>query len=95
MLDVSKLIVETMKRRFPNKDATLNVLRELKIKQNDWKKTNSDSKFTNKIQTKILDEMKLERTNKLSIVESKEVINVENEIKVIDNLTGLVSVKFK
>ena len=36
MLDVSKLIVETMKRRFPNKDATLNVLRELKIKQNDW-----------------------------------------------------------
>jgi hypothetical protein len=39
--------------------------------------------------------MKLERTNKLPIVESKDVFNIENEIKVIDNLTGLVTVKFK
>ena len=58
MLDVSKLLVETMKRQFPNKEAYLVVLRELKTKLTVLAKT---EKVTVETQYKFLKKMEKER----------------------------------
>jgi len=58
MLDVAKLLVETMKRQFPNKEAYLVVLRELKTKLTILAKT---EKVTVETQYKFLKKMEKER----------------------------------
>lgn len=87
MLDVSRLLIEAMKRQFPNKDAYLTVLRELKTKLTLLAKT---EKVTVEAQYKFLKKMEKERVDsKLTYIQNEryDLANKErNELTAIKQL---------
>lgn len=76
MLDVSKLLVETMKRQFPNKEAYLVVLRELKTKLTVLAKT---EKVTVETQYKFLKKMEKEREDSKFMYVSQNRFDLANK----------------
>lgn len=84
MLDVAKLLVETMKRQFPNKDAYLVVLRELKTKLTVLAKT---EKVTVETQYKFLKKMEKEREDSKVIYVSQNRFDLANKER--DELTAI------
>lgn len=91
MLDVSKLLVETMKRQFPNKEAYLVVLRELKTKLTVLAKT---EKVTVENQYKFLKKMEKEREDSKQVYTSQNRLDLakkeENELIAIKQLLSEV-----
>ena len=91
MLDVSKILVETMKRQFPNKDAYLVVLRELKTKLTVLAKT---EKVTIENQFKFLKKMEKEREDSKQVYTSQNRTDLakkeENELIAIKQLLSEV-----
>lgn len=78
MLNISKLLVESMKRHFNNRDAVLAVLRELKTKETLLAKTESRSA---EMQYKLLKKMQSEREDALKIYQDNNRIELANKEK--------------
>lgn len=76
MLDVSRLLIEAMKRQFPNKEAYLVVLRELKTKLTVLAKT---EKVTIENQYKFLKKMEKEREDSKIIYVSQNRFDLANK----------------
>jgi uncharacterized protein YqeY len=91
MLNISELLMQSMKRQFPNKDAMLIVLRELKTKETLLAKTEEKSL---EAQYKWLKKMKSDReASKQVYTENKRfelAKKEENELTAINQLLTLV-----
>lgn len=92
MLNISKLLVESMKHRFENREAVIVILKELKSKESILVKEKLEPKSA-ELQYKWLREMQNQRENNIAIYQAekqKELLQKEkNELQAINQFIPL------
>ena len=92
MLNISKLLVESMKHRFENREAVIVILKELKGKESILAKEKLEPKSA-ELQYKWLREMQNQRENNIAIYQAekqKELLQKEkNELQAINQFIPL------
>ena len=92
MLNISKLLVESMKHRFENREAVIVILKELKVKESILAKEKLEPKSA-ELQYKWLREMQNQRENNIAIYQAekqKELLQKEkNELQAINQFIPL------
>lgn len=93
MLNISKLLVESMKHKFPNRDAVIVILKELKNKESILAKEKTEAKSA-ELQYKWLREMQKQRENNIATYQAEnktELVQKEkNELQAINQFIPLV-----
>ena len=93
MLNISKLLVESMKHKFPNRDAVIVILKELKGKESILSKEKLEPKSA-ELQYKWLREMQKQRENNIATYQAEKQIELlqkeKNELQAINQFIPLV-----
>ena len=93
MLNISKLLVESMKHKFPNRDAVIVILKELKGKESILVKEKLETKSA-ELQYKWLREMQKQRENNIATYQAEKQIELlqkeKNELQAINQFIPLV-----
>lgn len=93
MLNISKLLVESMKHKFPNRDAVIVILKELKGKESILSKEKLETKSA-ELQYKWLREMQKQRENNVAIYQAEKQMELlqkeKNELQAINQFIPLV-----
>ena len=93
MLNISKLLVESMKHKFPNRDAVIVILKELKGKESILAKEKLETKSA-ELQYKWLREMQKQRENNIAIYQAEKQMELlqkeKNELQAINQFIPLV-----
>ena len=93
MLNISKLLVESMKHKFPNRDAVIVILKELKGKESILVKEKLEPKSA-ELQYKWLREMQKQRENNIATYQAEKQIELlqkeKNELQTINQFIPLV-----
>ena len=93
MLNISKLLVESMKHKFPNRDAVIVILKELKGKESILVKEKLETKSA-ELQYKWLREMQNQRENNIAIYQAEKQMELlqkeKNELQAINQFIPLV-----